>query len=261
MQIGFSQKIISPKKGIILAGYATEDPRKNIGVHDDLYCKALVLNNINNLYAILVLDIMCVDQSLADRVIAKLGTIGFAADNVIVAGIHTHSGPSGVFLNEGELSPLNFVPNNTEEDGKIEWLESVVDKCFDAVAEAKENLDDFEYRFGQSNLPEIGSDRNTGDIPNGKFNVIDIKTKHGKSLLVYNFACHPTVMNPKNLYVSADFIGHVAPIMDRDMCMFFNGPAGDVSTRFYRKESSFEECERMAKIAVDVIDNTIGNAE
>lgn len=257
MKIAFSQKIISPPKGIILAGYATEKPRENTGIHDDLYCKAIVVKNSSDLFAILILDLMCVDESLATQVYDALKPLGFDKDNIIVAGIHSHSAPSGVYLGSGELEPLNHVLNNRFDNAKKDWLNFVVKKCFEAVSIAINNLENFVYRFANTDLPKIGSDRNTGEKPKGKFNILEFKTESNKRYLIYNFACHPTVMNSKNLLVSADFIGHIAPLANRDICVFFNGPAGDVSTRFYRKESSFDECNRMAKIAVKTINSVI----
>lgn len=260
MKIGFSNKVISPPKGIVLAGYASKEPRANIGVHDDLYCKAIVIEHNSTLHAIMVLDLMCVDESLANRIASALKDIGFEKENVIASAIHSHSAPSGVFLGEGELSSLNNIPNNIG-DGKTEWLDFVVEKCVDAVSSAKDSLENFEYRSAHAPLPKVGSDRNEGVKPNGRLNVLEFKTASEKKLLVYNFACHPTVMNAKNLFVSADFVGQIPSNFSHDMCMFLQGAAGDVSTRFVRKESSFEECKRLGKVAADAISKAIDSAD
>jgi hypothetical protein len=62
-------------------------------------------------------------------------------------------------------------------------------------------------------------------------------------------------MNPANRLISADFPGVVARILgDRyKLVLFINGSAGDMSTRFTRRESSFAECERMGGIAAKAI--------
>lgn len=261
MKIGFSQTVISPPKGIILAGYASKEPRKNIGVHDDLHCKAIVFDDDSKLYTIMILDIMCVDESLANRIADKLLNLGFDKENVIAAAIHTHSAPAGVFTGEGELAPLNNVSNNSVDEDKQKWLDTLVDKCVEAVIYAKNELDTFVYKYAHADLPNVGSDRNNGNVPNGRLHVLEFKTSSGKKLLVYNFPCHPTVMNATNLMVSADFIGHIPMNFKHDMCIFFQGPAGDVSTRFIREESSFDECERLGKVAADAINEAIAGTE
>jgi len=64
----------------------------------------------------------------------------------------------------------------------------------------------------------------------------------GSKALLYNFGCHPTVLHEQNHLISADFPGTVASLLTEQVnnlkfAVFFNGAAGDVSTRFYRQKS------------------------
>jgi hypothetical protein len=43
------------------------------------------------------------------------------------------------------------------------------------------------------------------------------------------------------------------------MAVFFNGAAGDISTRFTRREQTFAECDRIAEIAADAVMDLIRN--
>ena len=76
-------------------------------------------------------------------------------------------------------------------------------------------------------------------------------------LTLYNFPCHPTVLGPDNLLASADFTAGIENLLGDDMAVFLNGAAGDISTRFTRQESSFNECTRMAQIAAKHILNAV----
>lgn len=50
MKIGFAKRNISPPPGLELGGYAGYRP--NAGVHDPLYCKAVVLQQRGIRYAL-----------------------------------------------------------------------------------------------------------------------------------------------------------------------------------------------------------------
>jgi hypothetical protein len=68
------------------------------------------------------------------------------------------------------------------------------------------------------------------------------------------------VLPAANLLVSADFVGEIEKYLDADLTVFTNGAAGDISTRFTRRESTFEECARMGKLAADYIRNLLAEA-
>ena len=89
----------------------------------------------------------------------------------------------------------------------------------------------------------------------------EILLKSGKRAIFYSFPCHPTVLSAGNLLVSADFAGQIEKHLHGDFTVFANGAAGDISTRFTRQESSFEECERMGKLAADYILTLLEQAE
>jgi neutral ceramidase len=67
-----------------------------------------------------------------------------------------------------------------------------------------------------------------------------------------NYGCHPTVLGPENLAISADFPGaaraSLKKIFPGTAFLFANGASGDVSTRFTRRGQGFAEVERMGNI-------------
>ena len=250
MKIGFAQKTITPPLGMELGGYAGYRP--NSGVHDPLYCKVIVAEQQSNCYALIVLDLMCADESLCERIAAAVAPLGISKERLIVSAIHSHAAPAGVFPDEGALACVNraIVPQNPAFSA---YMQSVVDAAADACAEATAALEPFKVRTGCSAMPPIGSERHSGAQANGMLTAAEILTQSGKKLIFYNFPCHPTVLSAANLLVSADFVGQIHGNLDADMTVFTNGAAGDISTRFTRRESSFEECARMGKLAAEYI--------
>lgn len=250
MKLGFAKRDITPPLGLELGGYAGYRP--NSGIHDPLYCKAIVLEQENLRYGLVVLDLMCADASLCRKIGEAVSRLGIAQERLTVCAIHSHAAPAGVIPGEGELARVNeaIVPENPAFTC---YMQQVVDAAAEACAEAAITAEPFLVRAARGPMPPIGSERHTGEAANGNLTVLQIRTESGKNLILYNLPCHPTVLSAANLLVSADFAGGIEALLGADLAVFVNGAAGDISTRFTRRESSFAECERLGKLAADAI--------
>lgn len=250
MKIGFAKREITPPLGLGLGGYAGYRP--NSGVHDPLYCKAVLLEQEGVRYALIVLDLLCADESLCARIAGETAKFGVAKERLIVAAIHSHAAPVGVIPGEGTLARVNeaIIPENPEY---ADYMKTVVRAASEACGGATSMLEAFRVRVARGAMPPVGSERHTGAPAKGKLTVAEFRTDSGKSLVFYNFPCHPTVLSAANLLVSADFVGGIEKLLGADMAIFANGAAGDISTRFTRRESSFEECARMGKVASEYV--------
>ena len=250
MKIGFAKRDITPPLGLELGGYAGYRP--NRGVHDPLCCKVILLEQRGLRYALAVLDLMCADESLCARIAEAMAPLGISPERLTVSAIHSHAAPAGVIPGEGPLARINeaIAPQNPAFGL---YMESVVQAAFEACREAAAALEAFQLRCAQGPMPPIGSERHTGETAKGILTAAQIRTNSGKTLIFYNFPCHPTVLSAGNLMVSADFVGGIETLLDADLAVFVNGAAGDISTRFTRRESSFAECSRLAKIAAQHI--------
>ena len=201
MRIGFSKSNITPPEGIVLGGYAGYRPCS--GVHDPLFCKAVVLEQSGVRYCLIALDLLCVDEALQRRIAQKVAPLGIAPQRLIVSAIHTHAAPQGVIAGEGALSTVNC---SAEEHSPqfLSYMEHVVSEAESTCRAAVEHLEPFLIRAVKGSTPPVGSERHTGAAPGGSLTVIQCRTESGKLLTLYNFPCHPTVLGPDNLLVSAD---------------------------------------------------------
>lgn len=254
MRIGFSKVDITPSLGTELGGYAGYRPCS--GVHDPLHCRAVVLEQEGVRYALVALELMCVDEALYLRIARELRPLGIIKGRLLACAIHTHAAPQGSIPGEG---PLDLVNNSCIEnvDGFTGYMRSVVAAAGKACREAAENLEPFQVRAAKGMRPRVGSERHTGAQPGGDLTVLQCRTESGRNLIIYNFPCHPTVLSAANLLASADFAGDVETLLDADMAVFLNGAAGDISTRFTRRESSFTECARMGEITAEAVETLI----
>lgn len=254
MRIGFAKADITPPVGTELGGYAGYRPCS--GVHDPLYCKAVVLEQAGTRYALIALDLMCVDEALYRRIGAELEGLGIEADRLIVCAIHSHASPAGLVPGEGPLASVNATIE-PGDPGFADYIRSVIRTAADACRQAADTMEPFQIRVAQGAVPEVGSERHTGAKPAGNMTVIQCRTVSGKVLTLYNFPCHPTVLGPSNLETSADFAADIEKLLGGDMAVFLNGAAGDISTRYTRREATFRECHRMARIAAEQIRNLL----
>ena len=249
MKIGFSVTDITPPPGIPLGGYAGCRPCAE--AHDSLHCKAVVLEQEGLRYALLAMDLLCVDEALYLRLADHLAELGITADRLLACAIHTHAAPQGVVPGEGPLAAVNC--NEYEQSPQFRaYIDHVTAQAAAACRDAASRLEPFLIRTAKGATPPLGSERHSGKEPGGDLTVLQCRTESGRLLTLYNFPCHPTVLGADNLQPSADFTAGIEGHLS-GMAVFLNGAAGDISTRFTRRESSFDECARMGRLAAEHI--------
>lgn len=248
LRIGFFKQLINPPSGTFLAGYEYE--RYSGEVHDDLFCRVIVIKG-EETYVIAGLDLVAVDNSFVNLIGERLyDKWGIEEKNLMVCCTHTHSGPGGTFSSSGPIGKgLKGVFGEADDmmrEYVIRQVAGCVEKCLD-------NMDCFILRYESGAVSGIGLNRRDPAIPiDDELQVLVIERKDGRKAVIYNYSCHPTVMDKYNNKVSADFPGEAAYILEHaggfDAALFFNGACGDVSTRFTRRSSSFEEVKRLGCI-------------
>src|SRR3954451_7844044 len=104
MLIGTSSEIITPELGCPLAGF---DARKGVAesVHDDLFARALVLDDGATAVALVSVEVLGVSKAFADVVRAETERwTGIPAANIVLSATHTHCAPVTLnhFFNQGQ---------------------------------------------------------------------------------------------------------------------------------------------------------------
>lgn len=258
MRIGFWKEDITPPVGVELGGYAGYRPCT--GVHDPLWCRAVVLEQHGVRYALLVLDLMCADETFCNRLAEVLAPLEIRREHLIVSAIHSHSAPCGVVPGEGLMAAISL-PGYPGDASYLPYLEAVLQGAYSACEKAVALLEPFVFRCGSCPAPMVGSERHTGAHPQVTLTAIQCRTDSGRNLILYHFPCHPTVMGPSNLEVTADFAGGIEWQLDSDMAVFLNGAAGDISTRYTRTGQTFEECARLGHMAAAQIATVLRDAQ
>jgi uncharacterized phosphosugar-binding protein len=243
MKMGFAQVSITPNQPCMLAGYYKSRPAE--GVHDEVYVRALVFPGP---VVMLSLDILNADERSMDRILRALAPLKVEKDRLLITAVHTHASFGGIFDTGAGLKKEMRIMFGEADEALLDML---AERCATAVREALACMEETSLRFVKGSIEGLGTNRHSPELPHDRdLFLIEFFRDDGKKILLYNLSCHPTVLNNENRFISADFPGSVASQLRPfyDMVIFVNGSAGDVSTRFTRRESGFAECDRFGAL-------------
>jgi neutral ceramidase len=253
LRVGIGHVDITPPSPTPMEGYI-ERSGVSQGVHDRLFAKAAVLEDASGKkVAVISVDLIGVGKWIVD--FARKGIesrIGIPRKNVMIAATHTHSGPRGVvdfFTGEDAFSKGLFSRALSEKVGN---------GIVEAVASADKNLEKAKIGLGRGKVTGLCSNRRSPDGPfDPELCVLKMESAEGGHSIgcIVNYACHPTVLGPDNLFFSADFPAYVRDTVQSTLrkkrreaeveVLYLNGASGNVSTRFTRREATFAEAERI----------------
>lgn len=249
---GFGKKSLKIKFPVNLSGFAGNRVAEKF--RDPLYVKVLVWEISNIRYLWINYDLIAIDELILKQIYAN---VLIPKERIFVSATHTHSGVGGCLkTDEGVFNGYEYIfcKKNTEV------ITSVVKDTLDAIEMALKDIDFVSISSYSGEIKDICSNRNDKNF-SGDDNLLalEIIQKTGKKILIYNFACHPTILNQLNLEVSADFPGEINKMFIEDgyyYAMFINGSAGDISTRFTRKSTGITELNRISTLIYKQI-NTV----
>ena len=218
------------------------------GTHDPLSAKAAVFRRGEETAVLLAVDLLCISRAWTQKLRSAVSReIGAPPDNILIAATHTHSGPAA------------FSPMAGESERLATYEETLLKNCVEAAEEAYSSAEPSRLRVGSAVAEGVaGNRRDPNDATDGNISIVRVEGMRGKVKGQFvSFACHPTVMGPSNLEYSADLFGAAAARIEREhddsLCLMFNGLAGDVSTRFVRREQTWAEVERLGNTLAERI--------
>lgn len=222
---------ITPPVGVWMAGYAGR-PSGCIGVHDELYARALVLDDGLTLAAIVSLDLIALDFDIVEMIRDSVRRkVGIPPERLLLNCSHTHSGPgTRTFRAMGHRDDL--------------YCDVIARKVIGAVQQATDTLEPVSLRWGRAPV-QIGINRRErrgeqtilGQNPDRPIqpyvDVLRLDREDGSSLaVVFAHATHPVVLGSQNLWISADYPGAACHFLRRvglEVPMFLQGCAGDIN--------------------------------
>ncbi len=224
MKCGASRVVITPRVGVDLAGFAARQG-PSVGVHDDLYARALYLAAGDERLLWLHADLIGLSRELTAEVREQLAAeFGLAPRQVLLSATHTHSGPATVFLRWcGDM------------DG--DYMAALPGYLLQAAREAIAEAEDVTLRVGEGRCT-LGQDRR----PPGPWShadsalpVVGFQRGDGSyAALLANYAMHNVALSSENRHISADVSGAAARhaeahLPGRPVCLFTQGGCGNIN--------------------------------
>ncbi|MHA1626979.1 MAG: neutral/alkaline non-lysosomal ceramidase N-terminal domain-containing protein [Candidatus Asgardarchaeia archaeon] len=262
LKVGVARFDITPPSVFPLGGYGArkDGVGPSVGVHDPLYAKAFVFSDGDGEYAIIANDVIAVDNELFNEACKRVEeVVGIPSSNIIISATHTHSGPLTATKTYYKI-PEKYVQ-------MIEnYRRFLIDSWVGLVYVAKENMREGSIGIGVGRCEDVGKNRRD---PNGPMDpqvgVIRFNDSEGNFLAsIVNYSCHPTVLDAKNLLISADFPGYTNKAIEKvkgGVSAFINGTQGNISTRYTRRRSTFDEAERLGNILAGEVLKTVEKLE
>jgi neutral ceramidase len=205
---GLAEANITPPHGVWMCGYAFR-PSGCTAVHDELFARALVLNDGVATVAIVAMDLIGLDFDLVEEVrrnVAERTSLpGYA---ILLNATHTHGGP-------------NVRAFNTMGDRDPAYIDVLTRKIVGIIVQAADRLQPASLKYGQAPV-QIGVNRRQypndkgvtviGRNPSGPVDqrvqsVVVWDSRQRPTALLFSHACHPTTMGGENLEITADFPG------------------------------------------------------
>jgi neutral ceramidase len=234
LEAGVASVDITPPLGMSLQGYPDSGRVAN-GIRDPLYARALVLRAGSQRMALVDLDLIA---PLEPDYVKQLREAARAdVSYVLVAAIHTHSGP-----------PL--IPTLSPPPG--DWESSVIGKIAMAIHQAETQAVPVRLGVGYG-VAYIGHNRLRRNRDSGvtwfeknwtgastspvdpTVGVLRIDDMSGNPVaILVNYACHPVIFGPDSPLYSADFPGVMSRVVENAMggkvrCFFLQGGDGDIN--------------------------------
>jgi hypothetical protein len=227
LKIGLGTYQYSFPPGIVMGGYAARHVPSQ-GTHDPITARAVLLDNGTTRLLLVEADFVGLDQQRVLSLKEKIHTqFGIAPEQILIGIIHTHS------------APLNIRLFTEPSPGIQEQFDTGV---FLAVERAIQNFFPGTIEIAQGEIPAVSFNRRDWDplsniIDNGVTLLKFYDTIHNLRGLLYNYSCHPVVMGPENLYLTADWPFFAQEYLRNSLhapelfVMFMQGTPGNLNPR------------------------------
>ena len=264
---GVAKAIITPEKGVWLAGYGSKRPPD--GKLHELWIKALALEDPKGNLAVLVTsDFQGVPKEMSDRVFVQLkNKLKLERHQVMITFSHNHCGP------RLGLDLVDYYPIEAEQVKLVDEYTSLMEtKMVEMIAESLTKLTPATLAIGEGRTTFAVNRRNNreSDVPlllakgeplKGPVDhSVPVMTVSGPDrklvAIVFGYACHPTTLSFTKW--CGDYPGFAQIAIEKNhpgaLAMFVNTCGGDQNPLPRRK---VELCEKYGHMLADAVEEAL----
>jgi neutral ceramidase len=240
--------------GYTLGGYGARMSKPAEGIHDDIWAKALILNEDGKKYAIVTLDILGLPPNVKPQVIEKLNQEAWTEENIMFLPSHSHTSLEMFALNDKNI--FNLAPIGIFQE---QLLDFVVQSLADLIKSADQNLRAVKIGSLSKQIEGLNRNRRGEPFVDNTLTVTRIDHMDGQSMAVLvNWTGHPTIMDEDDMLVSGGWPGYLQRELEGwigqgVVAMYYNGPQADQSVRAESAGSHYEKAEKYGRtMAINV---------
>lgn len=247
LRAGVGRVWLTPAIGTWLVGFAGRTEGCT-SIRDDLSATALVFDDGANEVAIISCDLLSLHPDLvrATRTLVEEST-GIPAANVMLCCTHTHSGPPG-------YAGAGARPIDQAHAASLPYrIAGAVRLAADRRAPARVGHGRGRARIAINRREVVGEGQTIlGENPDGPVDdavdLLRIEFADGTPCAtLVNYACHPVIIGPRSLQVSADWVGYARQAFEAAIgthMLFVQGACADLNP-LGGVQSDYANCERL----------------
>jgi neutral ceramidase len=236
---GFSKIRITPPVGVDLSGYGLR-VQPSVGIHDDLYARALFLEQGKEKLLWLHCDLIGLERNRVRMLRKPLAKeMNLAEHQILTSATHTHAGPATCRVRGcGEINPA--------------YLDQLDQYLLVAARNAMTKTDEVTLCFAEGQC-HLGIDRRS--TPTAHVDpvlpVLAFQKKDGTySAVIANYAMHNVALSSNNRLVSADVAGAAASytcerLRGNPLTFITNGACGNINPP--KKSDDFSAAEQLGE--------------
>ena len=239
---------IDPAQGTFrempLAGYGNRAGKPAVGVHDDLFVKAVSIRVANRIGIMFGCDALIVPREVSDLATDRLKKeLNLNRDQLYFSATHTHCSVGGW----GEGLVGEAFAGNFDPGARVWFAECILRAAREAVADLKPT----EFGRGSFEARDFIRNRLVGDLGkvDPEFSFLIFKQNSGRTAIVGSYSAHATTLGGDVMQFSADYPGYWQRALETStntMAMFLAGGVGSHGPVSGGK--SFEGSENMGRV-------------
>jgi neutral ceramidase len=241
-------------------------PRPYTSILDNLYARAIYLENGHDRAVLLNADVGAISTAITDKVSAEISReLNVPSANVLISATHDHRAIFG-----GPRLPAGVAPGQENSPAKA-FEEKLVSGLEQAAKLAHDSMQPARIGFGSGNLylnvnrdaideqTRLWTQEPSLDYPSDKtLAVVKIESLSGQLIAVYlNYAMHANSLFLNGM-VSGDFPGEAQRYLertyDKSVALWTSGAAGDQNPLYWRADHVVEQARIHAVMEAEHVD-------
>jgi neutral ceramidase len=222
MKIGIGESDITPTFPCPLAGFGLARKEPHTGVHDPIGIRCALFEAHGEFIALLSCEVIGLKAHLQEEIRNAIpSSLGVPADRIVITCTHTHGAP----VIDGE------------------FVEVLIAGAVKAISLAHKDLRERTLHAGIAAHEEwVGFNRReleTGFLPvDREIPFMMVSELDGKlRALLFHYACHPSILGPDNLLITADWPGFTRRILQQNLgadvsILYLKGTEGNINTGY-----------------------------